>query len=84
MFFAAAITVRCLMVVSPLGRDLPEPHLRLAAVAVIVGAVLAWTPPSSWGRHSGGHLNPAATPGLWSTGVFPAADGVHRPCSLVS
>ncbi|MCX5093825.1 aquaporin [Streptomyces sp. NBC_00365] len=70
-FFAAATTVRWVMMGSPLGRDLPDPHLRLAAVAVIVGAVLAWAPPSPWGRHSVGHLNPAATLGLWLTGVFP-------------
>ncbi|ADI04530.1 hypothetical protein SBI_01409 [Streptomyces bingchenggensis BCW-1] len=71
VFFAAATTVRWVMVGSPLGRDLPEPHLRLEFVAVIVGAVLVWAPPSPWGRHSGGHLNPAAALGLWLTGVFP-------------
>ncbi|MEU3620544.1 aquaporin [Streptomyces sp. NPDC006872] len=40
-------------------------------MAVIVGARLAWASSSPGGRHSGGHLGPAVTLGLWLTGAFP-------------
>lgn len=56
---------------SPLSRALPQPHLQLAVVAVIVGAALAGALSSPWGRYSGGHLNPAVAFGLWLTGAFP-------------
>ncbi|MET8027647.1 MIP/aquaporin family protein [Streptomyces avermitilis] len=56
---------------SPISQALPQPHLQLAAVAVMVGAALSWALSCPWGRHSGGHLNPAVTLGLWLTGAFP-------------
>ncbi|MDX2697510.1 hypothetical protein Sipo8835_11755 [Streptomyces ipomoeae] len=70
VLFVLVTAVRWVMV-SPLSRALPEPHLQLAAVAVIVGVALAWALSSSWGRQSGGHLNPAVTLALWVTGAFP-------------
>ncbi|MGW7041484.1 hypothetical protein ACWGDT_01945 [Streptomyces avermitilis] len=54
---------------SVIGRALPEPHLRLAAVAVIVDAVLGWALPSPWGRYS--RTPQCCHLGLWLTGVFP-------------
>ena len=70
VLFVLVTAVRWVMA-SPLGRALPEPHLQLAAVALIVGAALAWALSSPWGRYSGGHLNPAVTLALWVTGAFP-------------
>jgi glycerol uptake facilitator-like aquaporin len=69
VLFVVVSTVRWVMT-SPRSRVFPEAHLQLAAVAVIVGAVLAWALSSPWGRYSGGHLNPAVTVGLWLTGAF--------------
>ena len=70
VLFVLVSAVRWVMA-SPLGRALPEPHLQLAAVAVIIGTALAWALSSSWGRRSGGHLNPAVTLALWVAGAFP-------------
>ncbi|MEU1179060.1 aquaporin [Streptomyces sp. NPDC005820] len=70
LLFALVTTVRWVMA-SPLSRALPGPHLQLTAVALIVGAALAWALSSPWGRLSGGHLNPAVTLALWLTGAFP-------------
>lgn len=70
VLFVLVTAVRWVMA-SPLSRFLPEPHLQLAAVAVIVGAALAWALSSPWGRCSGGHLSPAVTLALWVTGAFP-------------
>ncbi|MFG2129283.1 aquaporin [Streptomyces sp. NPDC048751] len=70
VLFVLVTAVRWVMV-SPLSRVLPGSHLQLTAVAVIVGAALAWALSSSWGRYSGGHLNPAVTLALWVTGAFP-------------
>ncbi|MEQ4721759.1 aquaporin [Nonomuraea sp. B19D2] len=70
VLFVLVTAVRWVMA-SPLSQALPQPHLQLAAVAVIVGAALAWALSSPWGRYSGGHLNPAVTVALWVTGVFP-------------
>lgn len=70
VLFVLVSAVRWVMA-SPLSRALPGSYLQLAAVAVIVGAVLAWALSSPWGRRSGGHLNPAVTLGLWLTGAFP-------------
>jgi glycerol uptake facilitator protein/aquaporin Z len=71
VLFVLVTAVRWVMA-SPLSEALPQPHLRLAAVAVIVGAALAWALSSPWGRYSGGHLNPAVTLALWLTGAFPS------------
>ncbi|MFF9780593.1 MIP/aquaporin family protein [Streptomyces sp. NPDC013978] len=70
VLFVLVTAVRWVMA-SPFSRSLPGPHLQLAAVAVIVGAALAWALSSPWGRYSGGHLNPAVTLALWLTGAFP-------------
>jgi glycerol uptake facilitator-like aquaporin len=70
VLFVVVTTVRW-VTASPLSRALPQPHLQLAVVAVIVGAALAGALSSPWGRYSGGHLNPAVTFGLWLTGAFP-------------
>ena len=70
VLFVLVTAVRWVMA-SPLSRALPEPHLQLTAVAVIVGTALACALSSPWGRHSGGHLNPAVTLALWVTGAFP-------------
>lgn len=70
VLFVLVTAVRWVMA-SPLSRSLPEPHLQLTAVAVIVGAALMWALSSPWGRSSGGHLNPAVTLALWLTGTFP-------------
>ncbi|WP_198042314.1 aquaporin [Kitasatospora azatica] len=70
VLFVLVTAVRWVMA-SPPGLALPDPHLQLAAVAVIVGAALAWALSSPWGRRSGGHLNPAATLALWVAGAFP-------------
>ncbi|MEV5493688.1 aquaporin [Streptomyces bobili] len=70
VLFVLVTAVRWVMA-SPLSRALPQPHLQLAAVGLIVGAALAWALSSPWGRYSGGHLNPAVTLALWLTGAFP-------------
>ncbi|MFJ8027634.1 aquaporin [Streptomyces sp. NPDC096311] len=70
VLFVLVTAVRWVMA-SPFSRFLPEAHHQLAAVAVIVGAALAWALSSRWGRYSGGHLNPAVTLALWLTGAFP-------------
>jgi glycerol uptake facilitator-like aquaporin len=70
VLFVVVTAVRWVMA-SPLCQALPDPHLRLAVVAVTVGAALAGALSSPWGRYSGGHLNPAVTFGLWLTSTFP-------------
>ncbi|MFC9848603.1 aquaporin [Streptomyces sp. NPDC060223] len=69
VLFVVVSAVRWMMI-SPRSRVLPEAHLQLAVVAVIVGTALTWALSSPWGRYSGGHLNPAVTLGLWLTGAL--------------
>ncbi|MFI5794557.1 MIP/aquaporin family protein [Streptomyces sp. NPDC051677] len=70
VLFVLVTAVRWVMA-SPLSQTLPEPHLQLTVVAVIIGTALAWALSSPWGRYSGGHLNPAVTLALWVAGVVP-------------
>ncbi|GAA3488274.1 aquaporin [Streptomyces cremeus] len=56
---------------SPAVAAVPDPTLRLAGVALAVGAAIAlvMSPPAR--RFTAGHLNPAVTVGLWALREFP-------------
>ncbi|MFI0977870.1 aquaporin [Streptomyces sp. NPDC021093] len=64
--------VRWLLVAdSPAVAAVPDPTLRLTAVALVVGAVIALVMSPALQRVTAGHLNPAVTVGLWALRAFP-------------
>ncbi|MFJ6696875.1 aquaporin [Streptomyces sp. NPDC091272] len=70
--FLVVTAVRWLLVAdSPAVAALPAPTLRLAAVALVVGAAIALVMSPALQRITAGHLNPAVTLGLWALRAFP-------------
>ncbi|MEU8891205.1 aquaporin [Streptomyces sp. NPDC048442] len=72
LLFLVVTAVRWLLAAdSPAVAAVPDPTLRLAAVALAVGAAIALALSPALQRLTAGHLNPAVTLGLWVLRVFP-------------
>jgi glycerol uptake facilitator-like aquaporin len=71
LLFGVASVVRWVIGASPISRALPDIHLELLVVGLVVGLLLAGLILSPLGKASGGHLNPAISLAMWRFGVFP-------------
>lgn len=56
---------------SPVVTAVPDPSLRLAGVALVVGGAIALVMSPALHRVTAGHLNPAVTLGMWALRAFP-------------
>jgi glycerol uptake facilitator-like aquaporin len=59
LLFGATSIVRWVMGPSPISRAIPEIHVQLVVVGVVVGLLVAGLILSPPGKLSGGHVNPA-------------------------
>jgi glycerol uptake facilitator-like aquaporin len=71
LLFGVASVVRWVIGASPISRALPDIHLELLVVGLVVGLLLAGLILSPLGKASGGHINPAISLAMWRFGVFP-------------
>jgi glycerol uptake facilitator-like aquaporin len=71
LLFGVASVVRWVIGASPISRAVPDIHLELLVVGLVVGLLLAGLILSPLGKASGGHLNPAISLAMWRFGVFP-------------
>ncbi|MFJ2743194.1 aquaporin [Streptomyces sp. NPDC087440] len=72
LLFLVVTVVRWLLAPdSPVVAAVPDATLRLAGVALAVGAAIALVMSPAAGRFTAGHLNPAVTVGLWALREFP-------------
>jgi glycerol uptake facilitator protein/aquaporin Z len=73
LLFGITTIVRFVVGDSPISRALPQIHVQLFLVGVLVAVLLSALIVSRLGKISGGHMNPAISLAMWRFGVFPAA-----------
>lgn len=61
---------------SPLAVWIKEPELKLVALGILMGIVIAIIVYSPWGQKSGAHINPAVTLAFWRLGKISSWDAV--------
>jgi glycerol uptake facilitator-like aquaporin len=72
LLFGITTFVRFVVGPSPISRALPQIHVQLFLVGVLVAVLLSLLIISRAGKVSGGHMNPAISLAMWRFGVFPA------------